>query len=456
MAAAIAARQGGCSVVLFDEQPVPGGQIYRAVERASPSHARLLGTDYQAGSTLAAALRASGARYEAGAAVWEVTRERTLHYRRDGAVHRLQAERVILCTGALERPMPIPGWTLPGVMTAGAAQILLKSAGAVPAAPVVLAGCGPLLYLLAWQLRRAGAPIRALVDTSDRRMRREALTQLPAALREWRVLAKGVRLLASLRASGVPVFSGARELAIDAGPGHGVDGDGSGDIDGHIDGEARAICFTGARGRERIEAPLILLHQGVVPNTHVTMALRAEHRWDDGQLCWIPITDDTGQLSSAPGIHVAGDGAGIVGAQACAVSGRIAGLAAAAAVTGAAPSSELPRLLARLRRTRDARRFLEYLYRPAVPLRVPADEVVVCRCEEVKAGELRALVRAGCDGPNQMKAFTRCGMGPCQGRQCSLTVSELIAAERGVGVDQVGYLRIRPPLKPVTLGEIAG
>ena len=109
------------------------------------------------------------------------------------------------------------------------------------------------------------------------------------------------------------------------------------------------------------------------------------------------------------------------------------------------------------RRDLRIRPFLETLYRPADDQRTPlADDVIVCRCEDVTAGDIRAALALGCPGPNQLKAFTRCGMGPCQGRLCGPTVTELIATERGVPVADVGYYRLRPPVKPVTLGELAG
>ena len=102
-----------------------------------------------------------------------------------------------------------------------------------------------------------------------------------------------------------------------------------------------------------------------------------------------------------------------------------------------------------------ARPFLDALYAPAPEFLCPEDRTLVCRCEEVSAGDIRHYVRLGCLGPNQTKAFGRPGMGPCQGRLCGLTVSELIAAERGMCPSQIGYYRIRPPIKPVTLGELA-
>jgi NADPH-dependent 2,4-dienoyl-CoA reductase/sulfur reductase-like enzyme len=441
ISAAIAAAEAGARVVLLDEQAAAGGQIYRAITTADdPQAARrleVLGPDYAAGRPLARALAASNARHETGVAVWEVTRDRQVHGLQNGRVRSWQAARVVLATGAMERPVPIPGWTLPGVMTAGAAQILLKAEQAVPRGGVVLAGCGPLLYLLGWQYLRAGVTIAAVVDTTDRADHRRALAHAGAALRGWRVLAKGLRLLAALRRAGVPFFTGASDLAVEGAE------------------RAEALRFT-ANGRpQRIAAELVLLHQGVVPNTQLSWSLRAGHRWDEAQLCWSPNTDAWGELD-LPGFFMAGDGSGIAGALAAACQGTLAGLAAAHQL-GRIDATERDRRATPVRAELDTQRavrpFIDALYRPK--LRVPADDVIVCRCEEVTAGQIREFVALGCAGPNQAKSFGRCGMGPCQGRLCGLTVTELIAQARGVSPADVGYYRIRPPIKPITLGELA-
>lgn len=441
MSAAIAAAEAGARVVLLDEQAGAGGQIYRAITSAEHPHAarrlEVLGSDYAAGRPLAQALAASSATHETGVAVWEVTRDRQVHGLQHGRVRTWQAERVILATGAMERPVPIPGWTLPGVMTAGAAQILLKAEQAVPRGPVVLAGCGPLLYLLGWQYLRAGVKISAVVDTTDFADYRRATAHAGAALRGWRVLAKGLKLLATLRSAGVPFFSGASDLAVE-GTEH-----------------AEALRFTARGHTQRIAADLVLLHQGVVPNTQISWSLRAEHRWDDAQLCWTPQTDAWGELN-VPGFFIAGDGGGISGALSAACQGTLAGLAIVHQL-GRLDEAERDRRAAPVRAElavqRAVRPFIDALYRPK--LRVPADDVVVCRCEEVTAGQIREFVALGCTGPNQAKSFGRCGMGPCQGRQCGLTVTEVIAQARGVAPAEVGYFRIRPPIKPITLGELA-
>ncbi|SPD67702.1 Opine oxidase subunit A (plasmid) [Cupriavidus taiwanensis] len=439
MAAAVAAAASGARVALLDEQEACGGQIYRAIESAPPERQRILGPDYAAGRALADRFAASGAQHITGAAVWQVTREHAVHYLRQGRVATLQARQVILCTGAMERPFPIPGWTLPGVLTAGAAQILLKSADVVPAEPVVLAGCGPLLYLLGWQYVRAGVPIRAIVDTTDGADYQRALAHLGGALAGWRYLKKGLALMRTLKRSGVPFYKGATDLSVEG------------------DEAVRALRFTSRGQSHRIATQAVLLHQGVVPNTQFSWALRAAHRWDDTQLCWQPVVDDWGALD-LPGIFVAGDGRGIGGAVAAALQGELAGLAAAhnvGRVDAAQRDRQAAPLRAALRSHLSIRHFLDALYRPKPANRVPADDVVVCRCEEVTAGAIRGFVALGCSGPNQAKSFGRCGMGPCQGRQCGLTVTEIIADARGVPPQQVGYYRIRPPVKPVTLGELA-
>jgi NADPH-dependent 2,4-dienoyl-CoA reductase/sulfur reductase-like enzyme len=439
MSAALAAAAHGASVVVLDEQERSGGQIYRAITTAPPERVRILGPDYAAGRALADRFAASGARHLTGAAVWQVTRDRTVHYLRNGGVASLQARQVILCTGAMERPFPIPGWTLPGVLTAGAAQILLKSADVVPTEPVVLAGCGPLLYLLGWQYVRAGVPIRAIVDTTDGDDYRRALAHLGGALAAWRYLKKGLALMRTLRQGGVPFYKGATALAVEG------------------EDAVRALRFTSGGQHHRLDTRAVLLHQGVVPNTQFTWALRAAHRWDAVQLCWQPEVDEWGALD-IPGIFVAGDGRGIGGAIAAALQGELAGLAAAhAGGRFDAPARDrlAAPLRAELRSHLRIRPFLDALYRPKDANRVPADDVVVCRCEEVTAGDIRGFVALGCSGPNQTKSFGRCGMGPCQGRLCGLTVTEIIADARGVPAQEVGYYRIRPPIKPITLGELA-
>ena len=439
MIAALEARRHGLSVVVLDEQGSPGGQIYRNIQQADARSRRVLGDDYGAGAELVTNFLQCGARYVGNAAIWQVTPQRQVHYLIDGRAEVLQGHHLLIATGAFERPMPIPGWTLPGVMTAGAGQILLKSAALVPQGPVVLAGCGPLLYLLAVQYLRAGIVIEALVDTSGRGDLLRAWRAIPGALRGWRDLLKGVQLLVELKRAGVRHFRDARDLR----------------IEGPV--QASALSFDSGDRRWTIPASLILLHQGVVPNTQISWSLRLEHDWSEQQLCWIARRDSQGE-TSLPGIFIAGDGGAIGGAQVALLEGRLAALAIAAR-SKRLDAQQLQQLTApyrkALRRQRAARPLIDALYRPPQQNRIPTDEVIVCRCEDVSAGAIRQYVALGCLGPNQTKAFGRCGMGPCQGRMCGLSVTEIIADQRQVPPAEVGYYRIRSPLKPITLAQLS-
>ncbi|GAB4189111.1 MAG: NAD(P)/FAD-dependent oxidoreductase [Thalassobaculales bacterium] len=431
MAAATQAAALGLSVVLLDEQPAPGGQIYRAVERNTDP---ALGPDYRHGAMLAEGLRASAASYRPATRVWQVEDGR-LYASTGGRAEAIAWRRLILAVGAMERPVPLPGWTLPGVMTVGAAQILLKNDGMLPADGVWIAGSGPLPLLYAAQVAAAGGRLAGFLDTAPPGRMAAAIRRLPLSATGWRYLAKGIGLLNRL---GVP-----RLAAVSA-------------VEAIGDSRVEAVRFRHAGTLQERPASGLLLHEGVVPQTHMTMALGCAHDWDPAQACFRPRLDGWGR-TDLPGVLVAGDAGGIGGARAAEAAGRIAALAAAADL-GAISEGERDRLAAPHRRQRAAhlsvRPFLDALY-PPPDLGAIADEVTVCRCEGVTAGGLRAAVAQGARGPNQAKTFTRAGMGPCQGRLCGLTATAVIARALDRSPADTGFYRIRPPLKPLTLGELA-
>lgn len=439
MAAAATAATLGLKTVLLDEQPNSGGQIYRAVDRADTRVAQLLGPDYRHGATLTQALRASDAEIRHDTLVWDVSRDLTVTALHGGRAQQLKAPQLIAATGAVERPSPIPGWTLPGVLNAGAAQIALKAAGSVPAGPVVLAGAGPLLLLVACQLLEAGATVAALVETAPAANRPSALRHAGAALAAWPYLVKGLKMIARLRAARVPWFAQATDLCV-----LGTE-------------RAQGLAFVANGRTTEIAADTVLLHHGVIPNTQLSRLLRVQHAWSDEQLAWQVLTDARGQ-TSLPGLRMAGDGVAIAGARAAEASGALAALGAAHAlgrIDVAHLASRCAPALRALAAERRIRPFLDALYRPPRFITEPADATVVCRCEEVTAGRIREMARLGCQGPNQTKFFSRCGMGPCQGRMCGTVVTQLLASELDKPPEAVGAYRIRAPLKPVPLGALA-
>ena len=446
LSAAATAHALGLDALILDEQPTAGGQIHRNVERVTeqrPADLAFLGRDYAGGRALARA--ASAVERRQGATVWHIGQMTRSHGRQvvwseAGRAQKVDARTVLLATGAMERPVPIPGWTLPGVTTVGALQTVLKQSGIYPTGRVVLAGSGPLLMLLATQYAAAGVPIEAILDTTPPGGLNRAMPWLPLAMvGARRTMLKGRRLRATYGRAAHQVWHGVTNIRAEG------------------EGALRVVRFTDASGVEReLAADTLALHEGVIPNPQLPRLVKAEHVWDDRQRCFRPVLDAYG-LCSAPGVYLAGDGGGILGADAAEASGRVAAATVALSLGRIAEAERDLRVapdLNRLTGQRWLRRFLDAMFPPPDWIGRMADESFVCRCEEVRAADLRK-VAGHAQGPNQLKAYTRAGMGPCQGRMCGHTVTEVLAEAKAMAPGDVGYYHIRPPAKPVTIEELA-
>jgi NADPH-dependent 2,4-dienoyl-CoA reductase/sulfur reductase-like enzyme len=441
MSAAIVARRYGLDVLVVDEQATPGGQIWRNVEALDGAPlAPILGKAYGEGLEIVRRFRACGVRYEPGTHVWQIEPSCRVFMTRNGAASAIDARYLLLATGAQERPAPFPGWTLPGVMTVGAAQILMKTSGQIPADPVWIAGNGPLALLYAVQLLDAGGQIAGFLDTTPAGRISASMTKAVAAmLNAPGDVIKGLGWLGRLRRQVryVRHVTGIEALG---------------------DNGLERIRYVTAGGQaETVEASVLLVHEGIVPTIHPTLALDCSHLWNPQQDSFAPELDSWGETSQS-NVFVAGDGAGIGGADAACLRGEVAALRIAA-LAGRISEREAERsaraIRSRLKRALASRPFLDAVYRPRESVFNPPDQTLACRCEEVSAASIRAEAAAGRPGPNQVKAFTRAGMGPCQGRQCNYTVANILAAAEGRSTPDVGLYRVRPPLKPITLGELA-
>ncbi|MEH6648924.1 MAG: FAD-dependent oxidoreductase [Motiliproteus sp.] len=439
MSAAITASTAGASVVVIDDKARPGGQIYRNVGNSPLHNSDLLGADYLQGRSLIDSFNNCPAEKLSAANVWHLGENGEVLFSQNQQTRSLSAREVIVTVGAMERPFPINGWHLPGVMSAGSAQVMLKSDGLV-CDDAVFVGTGPLLYLIVAQYLRLGVRVRALVDTTPVSNYIQSIRYLPGALAHARMLAKGLGLLNEIRRSGTAVYRFAREVKIVG------------------EGRASGVCFQAKGQTHQLDSNHIFLHQGVIPNLNMTRSLGLKHRWCSQQLCWKPTINNWGQ-SSIDSIAVAGDGGGIVGAEGAELSGKLAALNQLHRLgridkrqrdSQAAPSQH------RLQHLNRFRQYIDRLYSPQDQQRLPQqDDTVVCRCEEQNLGQLRAGFDQGARGPNELKSLTRCGMGPCQGRQCGHTVSELLAQWRDEPVEAVGYYRLRSPMRLLNLTELS-
>jgi len=440
LAAASSAAKSGVDCLLIDEQTTLGGQIYRATETIPEQRAKLLGPDYRVGRGLIDEFKQSGADYLPNTTIWNLSADREIGLLREGQASLIRAKQVIIATGAMERPVPFSGWTLPGVMTAGAGQILLKSSGLLPNEGVVLAGTGPLILLLAWQYLQAGVIIKAILDMAPANNIWRALPHLPNALLAHHYILKGLRYQLQLKYASVPLFKSVSNLRA-------IGND-----------SIETVEFVYGRGKKCIETPLLLTHFGVIPDSYLSRCTGCKHEWDSSQLCWRPVTDEWGN-TTLDGIQIVGDGSGIGGAVAARHAGRLAGLESAKVLgkIGAQQRDKEAQADRQwLKYDLRIRPFLQKFFCPPTELMTsPENETLICRCEEITASTIRDAIQAGHRDTNQIKFFTRCGMGPCQGRQCDNALSQFVAKELGANVGEIEAYRIRPPIRPLTIEQLA-
>jgi glycine/D-amino acid oxidase-like deaminating enzyme len=418
LSAAIAAAEAGASVVLLDERAVPGGQFAKplAPSQADPAPDR----QFRLGAALRSRADAAGVRTETDAQVWGAFAPDEIAAVVRGHSVTYHPRRLILAPGAHEAPAPIPGWTLPGVMTTGGLQTLVRSQRVSPGQRVLIAGNGPLNLQLAWELLAGGITPVAVLEAAPR-----------PTVSAWRDLARmallapdltreGWVMLRRLRRAGVPVLWAATLDRLDG-------------------GDRVAAAYAGPH---RFDVDTVALNFGFQPEVNLARALGVPHRFVDRGAGHLATETDAEGRTVVAGVFAAGDGAMLGGARIAQVRGRLAGLAAAREIGLAAPVDA--RATAALTRAEAFQDALWRVFNPAPPAPI-ADQTIVCRCEEVTAARLRAEIAAGLASVPALKKATRAGMGRCQGRFCAATIARMCPT----APEPEGFAAPRAPLRPV-------
>lgn len=417
--------RAGLRPVVVDEGLRAGGQIYRRPpEGFSRPPAKLYGSEAakaQALHGLFDGLVASGQ--------VEYQPQSSVHALRAGVAHagarQIACDRLILATGAGDRLVPVPGWQRAGVYTLGAAQIALKAQGVALGKRIVLAGSGPLLTLVATQLLAAGAGVAAVLDTAP--LRQQIRGGLGMALARPVVTARGVAMRARL---GRLYHAGIRLERID---------------------EDR-IHWRDARGRGQVTAcDAVAMGWHLRAETQLADLAGADFAWSPDWAQWLPVADAMGR--AGPGLYLAGDGLRILGADGAEVAGALAANACLNDLGHTTPDTQS--LLARAARlTRFAKAMARAFPWPSGQLDALPDDTILCRCEGVSVGEMRATALRTGPESNRVKSLSRVGMGRCQGRYCALAAADLMARQAGIATPQAGRLRGQPPVRPVLIDEL--
>ena len=432
---AVALVAGGLRPTVVDEATRAGGQIYRRppAEFTRPGGA-LYGFEAGKARRLHRAFAALEGRidHHPETLVWALT-EGVAHTLRDGARGELAYDALVIASGAFDRVAPFAGWTTPGVFTLGGAQVALKSQGCAVGRRTVFAGSGPLLYLVAWQYARAGATVAAVLDAAPLGAKLAALGGLLAG---GAALFKGLYYAAALQARGITLAHAA--LPLEAIGGERVTG----------------LRYRDVRGRDHeIACDAIATGFGLMPETRLADIAGCRFTFEAVSRHWLPETDGDGR-TAVDRVYLAGDGAAIAGADAAEAAGELAAYALLADYGRGVPTARVVTLRRKLARARRFARALDAAFPfPAGLAAATPDDTILCRCEAVRAGALRAAVAdLGVVEMNRAKALTRLGMGRCQGRVCAEAAAEVIAAALGSTAEAAGRLRGQAPVKPVPLG----
>ncbi|MEX5688236.1 MULTISPECIES: FAD/NAD(P)-dependent oxidoreductase [Pseudomonas] len=426
----------GFKPILIDENRRDGGQIYRRQpEGFTRDYATLYGTEARKARHLHQSFdRLRGQiDYRPDTLVWNLTPGQ-LCCVSQGRHTTVDYDALILCTGATDRLMPIEGWQLAGTYSLGGAQIALKSQAVSIGHSVVFMGSGPLLYLVASQYVKAGASVAAVLDTSPLRKR---LLAMPKLLARPGLLFTGMKLLAQLYRAKIPVHLGVQPLQV------------VGDVASGVSG----VRVRTAKGETlAVECDALALGYHLRPETQLADLAGCRMRFDDASGQWWLAVDEDGR-TSVDGVYAAGDGSKIRGADAAEHAGRLVAMALLEDLhqpVNAGVRDKHRHALAVMDQFRLG--LAQAFPWPAEHAGALPDAAIVCRCEMISAGELRRTVseKGACE-VNRAKAFSRVGMGRCQGRYCSQAGAEVIAAAAGVKVQQVGRQRGQAPVKPLSM-----
>lgn len=439
LSAAIAARRSGASVVLLDERSQPGGQYYKqlavtGIARPDAQH--------RAGAALVAEARRLGVDVRADTLVWGAFQPREFVASGGGGTVRYEPRIAIVATGAYERGWPAPGWTLPGVMTTGAAQTLWRTARRLPGRRVLVAGNGPLNLQLAAELLGGGAEVVAVAEASRRPAPRDWRTLVSMAKAAPRLLADGLRYHVARRRGGTAMLHGVVVTKVEALTQGGLavalaPGDGTGDV-------------------RRFEVDVLCLGYGFEPSNEVLRALGCAHDYDPVRRHLVTRRDPDGR-TDMPGVFALGDCTGLGGAKAALAEGTLAGLAAAEDLgRGPGSAGSLHAVRAELDRHRTFQRALWSLYAaPPFDLALTTPATLICRCEEVSFAAIEEALAEGMTGIGAVKRRTRVGMGRCQGRYCAPALDQLLADRFGRPRDAFSGFAPRVPVKPVAIEDLA-
>jgi NADPH-dependent 2,4-dienoyl-CoA reductase/sulfur reductase-like enzyme len=446
LAAAAVAAEAGLDVLLVDERGKLGGQFYKQPADGFEVDESRIDKQFRDGRALIRRVVASGARYLSGVTVWGAFGAEEFVASGPAATVVIRPKRIVLATGAYERGVPLPGWTLPGFITTGAAQTLLRSYQTVPGKRVLLAGNGPLNLQVAAELTRAGVKVVALVEAAQRPGLQSIASLAVMAANAPRLIADARSYQATLRRAGTPTYH--RHAVIRVEGAASVERATIAEID---DGGSPV------RGAEKtFDVDVVCVGFGFLPSNEIARGLGCRHQYDERRGHLTAQRDENGR-SSIANVWIVGDSGGLNGAPSAKASGIVAGADVARDLGRDVPNKvEVETAKRAIRLAAAFQSALWTLFRaPKIVDQLAELDTILCRCEEISVATVRQEVAEGIATAGAVKRVTRAGMGRCQGRYCGSLVVDLVARQNGTRVDEFSYFAPRVPFRPVSVSTIS-
>jgi len=442
--AALRAARAGKNVLLIDEQCQAGGQVWRAKSAAIKKAPQT--PESLAGDQLRRRLSEADITFMKDCRVWQIERHEDkqfcLNISGKNTLASVRCDALIIATGANERVIPVPGWTLPGVWGLAGATSIFKEHMMVPGQATIINGTGPLVFFVAAEILRLGGTVRAVVTPNNIS---DWLKCMPVLLMKPSLLLQGLKWLAVLKKNCIPIYWRHHLRSIS----------GTNKVEGVEIGPVTKQWAPDLSNKTiSVKADSVCMGHGLNPAIEASRLLGAEHFYDENSSAWVPLLN--GQKTSIPGLFCAGDNCGIFGAAAAPYSGELAAIAAISHLDNTPVDPNEHKNLSR--KLHIAKKFGTQMTRLS-KIRTGifehmADDTILCRCERLTKSEVEAEILSGATSTNSVKSGVRAGMGACGGRYCLHTVNQLLSQNLNVPVSEISPATARPPLRPVCLQAI--
>jgi thioredoxin reductase/bacterioferritin-associated ferredoxin len=445
LSAAAQAAKLGIDTVVLDMHAQAGGHFFSL----PPDEFQLLHPkkDIEEGKSIINQAKNAGAEILTGAEVWGIYPEDPFRICLSGSEPKeIRASKIILAPGAIERSYPFPGWTLPGVLTAGGALSLLKNQKILPGQRVLISGTGPLQLALAAQLASYDVDVEGVLELESRGSLLDSWRSMISAASQYERIWEGLNYLLKLRSRKVPYLFGwsvIRAL-------------GEKEVGGAVIAQVGNTGKPMPGSEKTIEVDCICLGYGLLPDTQFTRLLECAHILHPQLHVLVPVRDEWLQTSLA-GVFAVGDAADINGKVAATLEGRLAaiGVALQSGQIDEAQACQLSKSF--LPKLSIERRFAQQLLRvfnlPPDPCVLADPETVICRCECITYQQIQEAIRDGATSVQAVKYHSRAGMGWCRGITCAPLISQIISQQGGIDLEYASRASTRPPIFPVALED---